>query len=71
MQTLIFSKEDWTRQRAVAWARDHEFRADKVDETENSYRLRQREPGAFRPGSFRTIDLQGVQGVKAVIGRPA
>lgn len=71
IQTLIFSKENWTRQRAVAWSRAHDFRADKVDETENSFRLRQREPGTFRSGSFRTIDLQGAEGIKAVIGRTA
>lgn len=64
VQTLIFSKENFTRASAVAWAKRNKFRADKVDETENSYRLRQREPGEFQ--RMRTIDI--TKGVKAVGG---
>lgn len=64
VQTLIFSKEKFTREQARKWARDHEFRADKVDETENSFRLRQFDPSECRVGSFRTINMQdGVSGV--------
>jgi hypothetical protein len=39
-----------------------------VDETETSWRVRQRSPGEFQEGSFRTIEI--TDGVKAVIGRP-
>ena len=67
-QTLIFSKDDWTREKAVAWAQSHDFKAGKVDETENSYRLRQREPGDFDASTFRTISLEGVSGVQMVVG---
>lgn len=69
VQTLILSKENFpTRASAVKWARDHDFRSDKVDETEDSWRLRQLEPSACQEGSFRTIEL--TEGVKAVICRP-
>jgi ClpP class serine protease len=65
VQTLIFDKKVFpTRQSATRWAREHDFRADKVDETENSWRLRQREPGDFV--RFRTIRM--TRGVQAVIG---
>jgi len=65
VQTLIFDKKVFpTRESATRWAREHDFRADKVDETENSWRLRQREPGDFI--RFRTIRL--TRGVQAVIG---
>lgn len=54
VQTLIFNKETspadvnggdgWTRAAAVAWAGDHNFRNDKVDDTSESFRLRQFDP---------------------------
>lgn len=66
-QTLIFDKEQFTREQAVTWAKEHDSEASKVDETEDSYRLRQREPEDFMPETFRTIEL--TDGVKAVIGR--
>jgi hypothetical protein len=67
VQTLIFDKEKFTVEQAKKWARDHDFKDDSVDETEDSIRLRQRDPGDFIEGSFRTIEL--TDGVKAVIGR--
>jgi uncharacterized protein len=78
VQTLIFPKAHWaTASAARAWALTNRFRADKVDETTDSWRLRQREPGQFQDGSFRTICLTGADApgnsacrVKAVIGRP-
>jgi len=71
VQTLIFDKDKFSRSEAVKWAKDHDFKVEKnpgVDETETSFRIRQRDPDAFKPGSFRTISL--APGVKAVIGRP-
>lgn len=56
VQSLTFSKMEFSREEAIAWAEEHNFNSDKVDETEKSYRLRQKDPGDFRPGSFRTID---------------
>lgn len=40
-----------------------------IDETEDSIRIRQRNPGDFEPNSFRTIKLPGAKGIKAVIGK--
>ncbi len=69
VQTLILSKEKFkTRADAKKWVDDHDFRSDKIDETENSYRFRQKEPSDFIEGSFRTIEI--TDGVKAVIGKP-
>ncbi|MDI6756436.1 MAG: hypothetical protein QME32_00270 [Endomicrobiia bacterium] len=53
--TLIFPKSSFTEAEAVAWAKGHDFKAGKVDETEDSFRLRQGDPGDFQEGSFRTI----------------
>jgi phage head maturation protease len=67
VQSLIFSKERFTKAEAVKWAKDHDFKANSVDETEDSWRLRQADPDEFEDGSFRTIEL--TDGIKAVIGK--
>jgi len=67
VQTLIFSKEVFeTAESAKDWAKERDYKSDKVDETEDSWRLRQRDPGDFDPESFRTITL--TKGVQAVVG---
>lgn len=68
VQTLIFAKETFKKkEEAVKWAIDHGFKNNGVDETADSFRLRQREPGDFDDATFRTIDL--TDGVKAVVGK--
>lgn len=67
VQSLIFQKKLFTRKEAVEWARTHMFKASDVDETDETYRLRQRDPSKFKPNSFRTIDL--TKGVQSVIGK--
>ena len=72
VQTIIFDKEKFTLAEARQWLKDHDFKTTfdgkGVDEKPNSFRFRQRNPGDFQTGSFRTITL--APGVKAVIGRP-
>ncbi len=69
VQSLIMDKKTFeTRAEAITWAREHDFKANKVDETEDSWRLRQLEPSVCDEASFRTIDL--TKGVQAVICRP-
>src|SRR5574343_89701 len=48
VQTVIFNKRDWNAQRARAWLQSHDMRSDKMDETSESLRFRQREPGEFK-----------------------
>lgn len=67
VQSLVFDKKTFTRARAVKWAKTHDFKSGDVDETETSYRLRQRDPRRFVAGSFRTVKL--ASGVSAVIGK--
>lgn len=69
IQTLILSKERFdSLEDARAWVTDHDFRADKVDETDNSFRFRQIQPSACQDETFRTIEI--TEGVSAVICRP-
>jgi hypothetical protein len=67
VETLIFSKKVFkTAAKAKKWAKDHDYKATKVDETDKSWRIRQRDPGDFKKDSFRTITF--TKGVKAVVG---
>jgi len=67
VQTLIFSKDSFdSAQETKDWAKAHDFKSGKVDETGTSYRLRQRDPGDFDSDTFRTITI--TTGVKAVVG---
>jgi ADP-ribose pyrophosphatase YjhB (NUDIX family) len=68
IQSVIFSKENFTEKQAKGWADHNDFKYGKVDETEHKFRLRQKDPSNFKKGSFRTIEL--TDGVKAVIGCP-
>lgn len=68
VQTLIFSKEKFgSEATAKKWATDHNFLADKIDETQNSFRIQQFDPEKCAEGSERTITLE--EGVKAVVCR--
>lgn len=70
MQTLILSKETFpTREGASKWVEEHDFKVKEgaPDETEDSWRFRQREPTEFRDGTLRTIEI--TEGVKGVVGR--
>lgn len=61
LQSVVFDKSKWTRAEATRWLQDNDLRHDKVDETDNSFRYRQRDPGDFTEGTFRTI-VPGGQG---------
>ncbi len=69
IQSLILSKERFeTKAEAQQWAKDNDFKFGNVDETEDSWRLRQFPPGDCRTG-FRTIDV--TDGVKGALCLPS
>jgi hypothetical protein len=69
VQSVILSKENFrNRASATRWAREHEYRTDKIDETEESFRFRQFEPTQCREGSFRSIRIG--DGVTGIVCRP-
>lgn len=61
VQTLIFSRSKYSEAQAKRWAKNHGYRAGKVDVTDKSIRLRQRAPG----GRMRTVTFG--KGIKAVV----
>lgn len=68
VQTLVFMKDKFTLQKATEWAGDFGYKADKVDENEESFRLIQRDAGDFNAEEqFKTMEL--ASGVDAVIGK--
>lgn len=67
IQTVIFSKEKFTLDECREWLDEHEFKSDKVDENDSSYRFRQRDPDDFDSDSLRTIEIS--DGIQAVVGR--
>lgn len=67
IQTLIFYKEYFTLEEAKKWIKEHGFVDNGYDETENTYRFRQRDPEDFIQDSFRTITI--TTGIKAVVGK--
>ena len=64
IQSLIFSKDKFTRDKAVNWAKKHGYKTG-IDETGNSYRMRQTSPGDKT--KFRTISL--TEGISAVVAK--
>ncbi len=56
VQSVLFDKENWMVARARAWLKDNDFKSGNLDETEERLRFRQRDPGDFKAGSFRTIE---------------
>ena len=66
IQTLIFPNEKFTRAQALSFARRHGFKTSKVDETDTSFRIRQKDPDDF--SRIRTISLADSGGVKATVG---
>lgn len=68
IQSLMFARDRYTKRQARSWAAAEGFAAPATDSTANYHRIRQRPPGDFRRGTFRTIELR--DGVKAVVGVP-
>jgi hypothetical protein len=68
VQSLIFSKDFFNKSSAKNWAKEHGYKYEYIDEKENTYRIRQKNPNYFLKNIFRTISLK--KGVKAVIACP-
>ncbi len=71
IQTVIISKDKFSKKQAADWMREYEFGKhlmSDADEKDKTYRFRQIDPSALKSDSFKTIDLK--PGIKAVIGCP-
>jgi hypothetical protein len=68
IQTLLFPKINFTKNQAKNWAKEHEFKFGKVDETKKFYRLRQIDPSEFLKKPYGTKIWKN--GIKAVFACP-
>lgn len=69
IQSFILDKERFkTKEDARKWARDNDAKFGNIEETENSWRLRQFPPGDCKTG-FRTITV--TEGVKGALCLPS
>jgi hypothetical protein len=66
-QSVLFSKANWTKQRARKWLADHDFITRGLDETENTLRYRQYDPDSDR-FRYRTKTENLPAGITFVIG---
>jgi len=53
VQSVIFDSKLWDAERAKKWLKDHDMVSEKVDETANTLRFRQKDPADFK--RFRVI----------------
>ncbi len=69
VQSVVLAKSRFkTVADASQWVKDHDFKTTKVDETTNTFRFRQFDPGLCREGTFRNKRI--TDGVLAVICVP-
>lgn len=66
-QSMIFSKDDWTKAEARDWLKDHDYYTDGYDETNRSHRFRQYNP---EPDKFKYRNDDRGQGITAVYAVP-
>lgn len=66
-QSVLFLKSEWTRSSASTWLRDHDFKTDGFEETQERFRFRQVDPegNKFR---YRNKDIGN--GITLVLGFP-
>jgi len=73
VQTLLFSKEHYSKEEALSWLKSHNYHLAKIDVTDKYLRFRQRPPEDFDKESFATVcfakDPDGECKLMAVIGK--
>lgn len=81
IQTVVFRTDEsptdvnggdgWTASSARSWLADHDFRSDKIDETDNTIRFRQIDPERCIRGSFSVLTENMPRGVRLTACRVA
>jgi HK97 family phage major capsid protein len=66
VQTVIFDQDKFTATEAKKWLKEHDMKAPEVDETENTYRFRQFDPGECS-GGYATLTENMPDGVRMVV----
>jgi len=67
-QSILLSKKKFKAfSDAVTWLKTRNRKYSDIDETEEYWRARQRNPKDFKPKTFRTLQI--ANGIKLIIGR--
>ncbi len=66
IQSIIYFKSGWSKQQAIDWLKEHQKKTG-IDEKENTYRARQREPSEFDHNSFHIKEIN--KNMDFVMGR--
>lgn len=67
VQSVVFPKDEWTKDEAMKWLSDHMFKYEKVDKEPNTLRYRQADPYKFARFATKVVDSDG-RPVNLVIG---
>jgi hypothetical protein len=57
VQSVLLNRDKFSKKEAFDWVREHGYKADKVDVTNEYYRFRQMNPDLLHLYYFRTIKL--------------
>src|SRR5574340_927512 len=72
IQSVIFDSKIWDKAKAQKWLAAHDLTSEKIDETTDSLRFRQKDPSEFKrfrtitPGAQISKQLRGSQGWMAL-----
>lgn len=67
VQSLLFSKEEFTAEEALSWAERHGLSGTLVESPGDYWRVRVRDPAVCQEDSFRTVDFG--KGIRAILCR--
>lgn len=70
VQSIMFSKLQWTPETAKEWLESHDHAGLSVDAKGNYLRFRQITPSKCARGSFRTVALSIAKHIKAIVCCP-
>lgn len=67
VETVIFSKKNWTLARAEKWTSAHDFKTSDPQHTSSSFRFRQFDPKECNSNSYETLTENMPKGVSLVV----
>jgi hypothetical protein len=70
LRTRSEQRAAFRKLKAVRMVKEAGFKATKIDETRNTYRFRQEDPGRLKKGTFRIKDIGRKGFIKIVVAKP-
>ena len=70
IQSVLLRRDKFSKKEAVDWIHDHDYKASKVDMTNEYYRFRQHEPVQGVALRYRTIPLSDIGHLVVIYAGP-